>query len=450
MANHSPSDPKSFQWEPQPAAASLVSQLVERFLQANSEVAGLAQRMRDETGTRLVDWVDSIFLPESFDEAFLSKVGFEPDQNQPDVWHHLGGIFPRLVIGSENLTLAIKVSNASSFAEAHSLNESSIVGQPGSRLRVASLPPQDETLLVAIERQGWHNILAPTDSSEQITLAKMHLRSFASRNRSCSSLKAGFDSCADTLRQAIDDLGRDWACHLFFAAEREYWMSRNHAARVQYDRQQQLGLGWANHDHHTYRSSRDGFHLLIAVLEQMGFQCRERFYAGREAGWGAQVLEQPQSGIIVFADVDLSPEEIAADFSHQPLPPRDHLGTVGLWCALHGESLLEAGMHHLECQFDFDAASRQLAVAGVETMAPFTDFSFLKQAFTQGEMWPVQPSRIEATLSGGHISQKLAEQFRCEGALGSHLEILERNDGYKGFNQTGVSDIILRTDPRKH
>jgi len=38
---------------------------------------------------------------------------------------------------------------------------------------------------------------------------------------------------------------------------------------------------------------------------------------------------------------------------------------------------------------------------------------------------------------------------RREGALGSYLEILERNDGYKGFNQTGVSDIIGCTDPRK-
>ena len=35
------------------------------------------------------------------------------------------------------------------------------------------------------------------------------------------------------------------------------------------------------------------------------------------------------------------------------------------------------------------------------------------------------------------------------GAIGSHLENLERNDGYKGFNQHGVSDIISRTDPRK-
>jgi hypothetical protein len=35
------------------------------------------------------------------------------------------------------------------------------------------------------------------------------------------------------------------------------------------------------------------------------------------------------------------------------------------------------------------------------------------------------------------------------GAIGSHLENLERNDGYKGFNQQGVSDIISKTDPRK-
>jgi hypothetical protein len=34
------------------------------------------------------------------------------------------------------------------------------------------------------------------------------------------------------------------------------------------------------------------------------------------------------------------------------------------------------------------------------------------------------------------------------GALGSHLETLERNDAYKGFNQTGISQIIRQTDPR--
>jgi len=113
------------------------------------------------------------------------------------------------------------------------------------------------------------------------------------------------------------------------------------------------------------------------------------------------------------------------------------------------EAFLEAGMHHLECQFDFDAAREQLAKHGIETMAPFTDFPHLRQAFTKGETWQIEPARIERLLSAGRITTEQANRFRREGALGSHMEILERNDGYKGFNQTGISEIITRTDPRR-
>jgi hypothetical protein len=116
---------------------------------------------------------------------------------------------------------------------------------------------------------------------------------------------------------------------------------------------------------------------------------------------------------------------------------------------LHGEAFLEAGMHHLECQFDFDAARAQLAKDGIESMAPFTDFPHLRQAFTKGEIFPVATHRIEWLLKSGRITAEQAERFRKEGAIGSHLEILERNEGYKGFNQTGISEIITRTDPRR-
>ncbi len=243
----------------------------------------------------------------------------------------------------------------------------------------------------------------------------------------------------------------DLTCDLWFAAERQYWQKRNHAARVQSARQQKLGLGWANHDHHTYRSSRRNFVRLIAIWEKLGFHCRERFYAGREAGWGAQVMEQPITGITAFNDVDLSPDELAGDFAHRPLPQRDSLGTVGLWCGLHGESFLQAGMHHLEAQFDFDALTKQLArEEGVKTMKPFTNFPYLRQAFTEGERWPVAPERIQRLLLATLITPQQAARFREHGAIGSHLENLERNDGFKGFNQTGVSQIIAATDPRKH
>ena len=243
--------------------------------------------------------------------------------------------------------------------------------------------------------------------------------------------------------------GVDLACDLFFAAEREYWQRRNRAAQVQKARQDKLGLGWANHDHHTYRSSRQWFTHTVALFEKLGFMARERFYAGEEAGWGAQVLEQPEAGITIFADVDLSPDEIAGNFAHEPLEARKQLGTVGLWCGLHGESILQAGMHHLECQFHHDALVDQLEAAHIETMQPFTNFPFLKQAFTAGERWPVAEKRIRRLLDAGQITPAQAAQFRAQGAIGSHLENLERNDGYKGFNQKGVSEIIARTDPRK-
>ena len=39
--------------------------------------------------------------------------------------------------------------------------------------------------------------------------------------------------------------------------------------------------------------------------------------------------------------------------------------------------------------------------------------------------------------------------FCGEGAIGSHLENLQRKGGFKAFNQHAVSIIIAETDPRK-
>ena len=85
---------------------------------------------------------------------------------------------------------------------------------------------------------------------------------------------------------------------------------------------------------------------------------------------------------------------------------------------------------------------------GVATMKPFTDYPYLRQCFTAGERWPVAPERIDRLLAERMITAGQADIFRRDGAIGSHLEILERNDGFKGFNQHGVSEIIAATDPR--
>jgi hypothetical protein len=130
------------------------------------------------------------------------------------------------------------------------------------------------------------------------------------------------------------------------------------------------------------------------------------------------------------------------------LPDSPRLSTVGLWCALHGDSFLQAGMHHLEARFDFSLLRDQLAAEGVNTMKPFSDFVFLKQAFTEGERWPVNAERVKALLAKKLITNEEADRFIGSGAIGSHLENLQRKGGFKGFNQKSVSVIIEATDPR--
>ena len=96
------------------------------------------------------------------------------------------------------------------------------------------------------------------------------------------------------LEQVIELAGStDLACHLVFEVERDYWQSRNAAARAQKARQDRLGLGWANHDHHTFRCSRRFFPRVIGMFSRLGFDLRERFHAGEHAGWGAQFSSIP-------------------------------------------------------------------------------------------------------------------------------------------------------------
>jgi hypothetical protein len=437
------------QWTPQPDAAQFIAELVDRFMRQVATAQLFAQRLHELTGTRLIDWVDHLLAPAT-DELVgrLAELSFEPD-DASNAWRHPRGMFPPVLLDDSGVTrISLKVESVADFLFVQRMAGVPIEGCPLAPLRRAKIAVADDHELWIVERHGAAGF-APVDPPRgYVEAALAHREALRRRARRFADDDDGFTHALALIEAAKADLGVDWTCDAFFAAEREYWQSRNLAARVQKARQDSLGMGWANHDHHTYRSSRARFPQLIALLESLGMECRERFYAGREAGWGAQVLQQHNTGVVVFADIDLSPEDLLDDFAHQPLPERTELGTVGLWCALHGEAILQAGMHHLECQFDFNTARGQLEQLGVTSMAPFTNFDYLKQSFTTGEIWPVDSDRIERALSAGWIDVEQARQFLDQGAVGSHLEILQRDDGYKGFNQTGISDVIKATDPR--
>jgi hypothetical protein len=436
-------------WTTQPDAAALVHRVLGDALARVPAAAALATRLRDDIGVRLADILDYIATDDAALVDAFRAVGWQQDSTLHATWRNPTGLFPAVISSCAGLQIGFKVEYAHEFVAAQGVG-APIEGAMHAPFRRVRFAAANGVEFWAIERRGVASFSPDDPSPATLRAARLHLQSFRTRRREFDTIETGFDYTDDLVSRAVTDLGKDWACWLWLRAEREYWERRNHAGRVQKARQDKHGIGWANQDHHTYDSSRESFHRCVGVLEALGFECRELFYAGHAAGWGSQILEQPVLGSVIFADIDLAPDELDIDFAHLHLEPLPFLKRAGLWCALHGESMLEAGLNHLECMYDHVICSRELEEAGVKFMQPFSDFAHLYQALTEGEWWPVLPAKVDALEAAGLITPEQAEDFRLHGAIGSHLENLERNDGFKGFNQPGIDGVLRIIDPRQN
>ncbi len=454
-----------FDWKRYPEAEAYLLEVIGAFLGAHQWASRLEKKIKELTSTKFIDWVDHLVLPDSIStRARLAELGFvhdplaESPPNRLSLWHP-EAVFPNLVLqeGKSSrpiLELALKVDSVTGFKAAFGIGQL-VQGAPKSRYRELLISEEEGLKFLAVERRAYRGYIHETPSPEYYREYARAEEILQTRPRHYEDTAEGFKRTGAILQDISARIGRDLTAHLFFEQERKYWQERNKAGQIQKGRQDSLGLGWANHDHHTFRCSRKHLADLVRTLEDLGFHCREQFYAGQEAGWGAQVMENHLLSLSVFADLDLSPEEVAGsspseDFAHQPLPLKKQLGTVGLWVALHGESFFQAGMHHMAVRSDFDPLRSDLAREGIPTMTPFSDFPFLRQAFTQGEQWKVRPNLPQQLLSSGSINQEQFQKFSTQGAIGSHLENIERREGFKGFNQRSVSAIIQATDPRAY
>lgn len=444
----------NFQWKCQPNAEAIILKILEKAMQGNHFISSLSNDLQKHTSTRLFDWLDHVAVTHTPElEHEIIDAGFVSDMASSSyrVFYHPGAQLPRVVVYDENESagtgIAIIVDHIDDFLMARGLT-AMIEGSPFSYYRRSFISTENGISFWAVSRRG--SLAMEPEYHDEGYLEKYFAakEEWKSRPRSIPDEDEAMELTITTAQEIIEMVGTDLAASIILECEREYWQLRNTAGQAQKNRQDRLGLGWANHDHHTFRSSRRHFTQLVRLFEMLGFHCRERFYAGKEAGWGAQVMENPRCRLVLFLDVDLDSDEIAIDFAHQPLPELKKLGTIGLWCALHGDSILKGGMHHLEAQFLFEELTKDLSSQGIGMMDPFSSFPYLKQAFTHGEIWPVEVRKVDALLQSGKITQEQAEKFKNYGAVGSHLENLQRREGYKGFNQKNVSFIIQKTDPR--
>lgn len=442
-----------FEWKCQPKAESLILNVLEEAVKANPFIAKLQKDLLEQTSTRLFDWLDHVIVGYSPEfEHELKDAGFVSDiaTTSYRAFHHPGAQLPHIIMQDNAVPIvgiAVAVDSIADFLMIHGL-PGTIEGDPLSGFRRCCASTEGDISLWIVERRGTQTF-EPTHLKNGET--KIILKAYQLWKTRPRTMEDEEEAMSHTLRIAeeiVHHVGTGMAAWIVLDCERQYWQARNRAGQIQKNRQDRLGMGWSNHDHHTFRSSRKLFPQLVRLFEILGFTCRERFYAGKEAGWGAQVMEHTQCRLVLFLDVDLQPHEIEIDFRHNALPELNKLYTVGLWCALHGDSILKAGMHHLEAQFMFEDLTQDLAKAGINMMPAFSDFTYLKQAFTAGERWQVNPKRVHALQMKGLITPEQAERFLKEGAIGSHMENLQRREGYKGFNQKNVSIIIQKTDPR--
>lgn len=327
-----PYAPKDFAWPHCPDGEQFLQDRLESFLECHTFARTLRDRMLAETSTRMIDWVDHLDIPVRAPTlSALHRANFLGRHEEGRlVFGHPHADFPRVLLNGEpwHEELAIAVENLEEFQRVHNLSTVPIEGVANGRYRRLRLP-EGEYELTIIERRGYQGFTPDTDGERAGKYREARER-WKNRERLFVDDAQGMQATLALTKELAASMGPDLAADAVLAEERAYWQSRNRAAQVQKARQDALGLGWANHDHHTFRSSREHFLPLMEIFRTIGFQKRERYHAGDKAGWGAQILEQPLAGFVVFTDVDLLPEERVADFSVQPLLPSQKHNTMGL------------------------------------------------------------------------------------------------------------------------
>src|ERR1700745_2055675 len=133
---------KNFDWPLCYEAENFLLERIEAFLQKNTFARVLSDRMRDETGTLFLDWVDHLHFPEA-DERALRDLGFTDDPlgenkaGQKALWHP-EAMLPRVLLAKTNAkyppVLAIRPEYLEEFVAMHGVTNE-IEGEPFSRYR---------------------------------------------------------------------------------------------------------------------------------------------------------------------------------------------------------------------------------------------------------------------------------------------------------------------------
>jgi hypothetical protein len=413
-----------------PQAAALVRTALAQAYEAAPEAALFAQRLLDTSAVRLLDLIDSLGLQ---DVDSLNSMGWR--RTERGIWRHEQPGIPD-ILERDKLCVAFRVERLDHLLDTLGL-ETPIEGQPFGVFRRARVFATDGVNVDAVERNGGAAHEPVNVPEWRIRRALIHQQIFRTRRRDFRSAERGMREARRLISAAVADLGPNQACDLFLRAEREHWMRWCSAGLLQYRRQQRAGVGWSNIDHHAYVASREHVHDLIELFVELGFRLGEIL---RVDGWARQLLEHPVLCSTIAVDVDLDMNE---ELDGGPLPPPLWHGGAGAWADLHGESLLEAGLHHVGCLLDRSAFAHQAQVDGITLLPPSSDRSAFFQQMSLPEERAINPRRIDRLEREELLTPSQAEQLRLHGGSAAQLECIERNGGFTGYDAPMTAPVIM-------
>ena len=154
---------KRFDWPLCYEAENFILEELNTFTARNAFARRLSERMRAETGTLLIDWVDYLVLP-SADPRPLRAVGFVHDARvetpaQFQALWHPEAMLPRVLLfrdappAGAPVTLAVRCDSIADFMVAHGIHHEP-EGTPLSRFRRVLVSEEDGTRLKAVDRKS--------------------------------------------------------------------------------------------------------------------------------------------------------------------------------------------------------------------------------------------------------------------------------------------------------
>jgi hypothetical protein len=412
------------------AAAYVASTLADALLRT-PDAQRFQERLLNLCSVRLIDILDHLVQPGD-DDAFVEAGWLAV---APGLWRHPSGAFPDIIAAGAP-GVAFRVECIDAFLKATGI-VAAVEGARHGQFRHAKVFASAAAGFTAVERHGWSGYDQPGGGERKRRRARLHQQIFRSRRRQFRDAEGGFAHVERLVDAAVADLGAAWACDLFMRAEREFWASRCDAGQVQSRRQVHAGVGWSNFDHGACYSSREHVHTAARILGKLG--CRDAKLFVGDDGVGAMTFRMSE-GPAMLLEADLAAHEDAFDDRCQSLSPLTWHRRAGLWCALHGESLLEGGFARVAGRYDQALLRRRLAHDGIETISMATRDARLRQELAPGGLRAVNPIRVTHLQRAGYLSRARSDDLRLSGAVATHLQSVQRTAGCQAFEPAGAGE----------